>query len=64
MTACCGNGVVSVALYPVSYLPAENTLIIYEDIQVTVRFRNKPSPSLATAKPEVSVFEQILADAC
>lgn len=54
--------VVSVALYPVSYLPAENTLIIYEDMQVTVRFENKPSPSLATAKPEVSVFEQILAD--
>ena len=56
--------VASIAVYPVQFAPADNSIIIYETMQVTVHFGNFDSDPNSLVAPDAqayeSIFEQML----
>ena len=54
--------VLSVGVYPLQYLPAENALLLYENVRVEVRFHASSVDSLQAARPESAEYEQLLAN--
>lgn len=56
--------VASIAVYPVQFAPADNSLIIYETMQITVHFGNFGSDPNSLVVPDAqtyeSIFEQML----
>lgn len=54
--------VISVGVYPVQYLPAENALLLYTNVRVDVRFESRSVDSLPAARAESSEYEEMLAN--
>ena len=54
--------VVSVGVFPVQYLPAENALLVYESLRVELRFAGAAVDSLPAARAESAVYEQFFSD--
>ena len=52
----------AVAIYPLQYNPVSNTLTIYEELWIEIRFSGENSNQTALAEQDDSVFADLLAD--